>query len=1087
MKKQLLLIFLCSFFWQYGQQPLYQFNFDGNLTESVSNTNPLTAAPSAPPFTTDRFGLASKAVDLNGVSASANLANLPTGNAVRSVSFWIKYNDLASTSHDVFCYGTATANQAFGFQQISDFGGSFLSRAVVVGWTGPFNLSHEVATNPNVWYHYVITSEVNPGVGGVLTKIYRDGVLIRQQTNVSRNTIGTNFILGKMIDGTGTINAALDDLRIYNSALTQAQVSTLFTGVTPVITNTNTTAITNTGATVNYTLNALGQNVTRKVYYYDLYGNFTTTPDIVVNNNTPTVYSNVLTGLTPNRRYSYFVTGQVTEYPNVAFASSPTITFTTPGPGAVPSISGVSVGAITATSVSITYTMNPNGPGNATSNIGFQATTTAGSAQGDVASGTTPLQFTEVLTNLAPNTTYTYEVWAQNSAGESIPVTGTFTTAPSTPAPVITNVVATNVTFSAATIGFNLNAFGSATTYVIEYGTDTLGAFQTQNGGTTSVNSATPFQVQLTNLTPNQFYFARVKATNAAGQVVVSANVTFTTPTPIVLTNLNDSNVTATSAQINYTLNTNGFSAFVEIRYQPGTVFDADNPFTTEVITSSVTNTSPTNYSYTLNGLQPNTTYSYEFGAVSFNAGGVETGENAAFTTLGISAQPTAPSPQTFCQNANPTVANLTATGTTLRWYTSPTGGTPLASTTALVSGTYYVSQTQPNSVESTRLAVTVTVNVVNAPTASAQTFCQSGTVANLVATGSTLRWYAATTGGSPLANTVALTSGTYYVSQTVNNCESARTAVAVTVNVVNAPTASAQTFCQSGTVANLVATGSNLQWYAAATGGSPLANTVALASGTYYVSQTVNNCESARTAVAVTVNVVNAPTASAQTFCQSGTVANLVATGSTLRWYAAATGGSPLANTVALTSGTYYVSQTVNNCESARTAVAVTVNVVNAPTGNATQTFVQGATVANLTATGTNVVWFATQADANANTNPLSTTTLLVNNSTYFAVQTVNGCRSAALSVLVTVTLSTQTPEMALSFMIYPNPATDWIRISSEEVIEKVTLYSLQGQKIWETSATEEISIAALPSGVYLLQVQSAEGKTAVRRWIKK
>jgi hypothetical protein len=70
-----------------------------------------------------------------------------------------------------------------------------------------------------------------------------------------------------------------------------------------------------------------------------------------------------------------------------------------------------------------------------------------------------------------------------------------------------------------------------------------------------------------------------------------------------------------------------------------------------------------------------------------------------------------------------------------------------------------------------------------------------------------------------------------------------------------DAPTAVAQTFCASGTVANLWATGTNIQWYAAATDGTVLANETALVTGTtYYASQTVGTCESTRTAVAVTV-----------------------------------------------------------------------------------------------------------------------------------------------------------------------------------------------------------------------------------------
>jgi len=62
------------------------------------------------------------------------------------------------------------------------------------------------------------------------------------------------------------------------------------------------------------------------------------------------------------------------------------------------------------------------------------------------------------------------------------------------------------------------------------------------------------------------------------------------------------------------------------------------------------------------------------------------------------------------------------------------------------------------------------------------------------------------------------------------------------------------QTFCAGETVATLAATGNNLQWYNVSSGGTPLALETALVSGTsYYVSQTINGCESPRATVSVT------------------------------------------------------------------------------------------------------------------------------------------------------------------------------------------------------------------------------------------
>ena len=57
------------------------------------------------------------------------------------------------------------------------------------------------------------------------------------------------------------------------------------------------------------------------------------------------------------------------------------------------------------------------------------------------------------------------------------------------------------------------------------------------------------------------------------------------------------------------------------------------------------------------------------------------------------------------------------------------------------------------------------------------------------MATGAALQWYAATTGETALATNAAVSTGTsYYVSQTLNSCESARTAVSVTINTITFP-----------------------------------------------------------------------------------------------------------------------------------------------------------------------------------------------------------------------------------------------------------------------------------------------------------
>ena len=382
-------------------------------------------------------------------------------------------------------------------------------------------------------------------------------------------------------------------------------------------------------------------------------------------------------------------------------------------------------------------------------------------------------------------------------------------------------------------------------------------------------------------------------------------------------------------------------------------------------------------------------------------------GPRAAVTvTIITTPAPTGLQFYQFCPSGNATLNDITATlvGTAIKWYAAPSGGTQLPSTTALAQGYYWASQTANGCESPTRFPVFAISNATAAPSSNPlQQFCISATVSSLTANGSGLQWYAASTGGVALASTASIATGTYYVSQTSGGCESPRTAVAVIVTVVPNPTATAQTFCNSGTVAGLTATGSGLNWYSTSTGGTALASTTALASGTYYVSQTVNGCEGSRTSVVVTINTTLAPTATAQTFCNSGTVAALTATGTALNWYASLTGGAALANTTALATGTYYVSQTINTCEGPRTAVSVTVNTTSAPNAAATQTFCNSATVAALTATGTGLNWYATATGGTA----LTSTTALTTGTTYYVSQTISGCQGprTAVSVIINST----------------------------------------------------------------------------------
>ncbi|MFL9845023.1 Ig-like domain-containing protein [Flavobacterium rhizosphaerae] len=385
-------------------------------------------------------------------------------------------------------------------------------------------------------------------------------------------------------------------------------------------------------------------------------------------------------------------------------------------------------------------------------------------------------------------------------------------------------------------------------------------------------------------------------------------------------------------------------------------------------------------------------------------------------------------------------------------------------------------------------------------PTANAQTFCQGATVNNLAASGGTgaeFNWYLTATGGTELSLNTVLTTGTYYVSQTISDCESNRVAVTVTVNTVNAPTASAQTFCNAATVANLQATGASgatINWYNVAAGGTALSSGTSLSTGTYYVEQTVGTCTSTRTSVSVQITVMGTPTAEDQEVCAGNGVWAIDVTISGEGFffpvfYDTPTGGEPLDLDYVLETGTYYVSQSDGVCEGVRDAVVITVKPLpDTPTGNTTQQFETGDTIADLeitTVEGAVITWYVMQ---DINFILANESDMLQDGVTYYATQTIDGCESEYLAITADEVLANQAFSIK-GFALYPNPVKDVITISAAESISGVNIYNLLGQEIMArqiNNTTAEISVVKLPAGNYIVKATAVDGSTATVKIIK-
>ncbi|OXB25535.1 hypothetical protein B0A80_00215 [Flavobacterium tructae] len=282
------------------------------------------------------------------------------------------------------------------------------------------------------------------------------------------------------------------------------------------------------------------------------------------------------------------------------------------------------------------------------------------------------------------------------------------------------------------------------------------------------------------------------------------------------------------------------------------------------------------------------------------------------------------------------------------------------------------------------------------------------------------------------------------------------------------APTGlTSQWFCASSnpTVTSLLATGTAIKWYDAATAGNIVSATTALINGSiYYASQTVNGHESTtRLAVTATINNPAAPTGTArQLFCASSspTVASLSATGTAIKWYDGATGGNMVSASTALTNGTiYYASQTVNGCESTiRLAVTAAIFNLGTPTGDSFQSFCAIYTnmLSNISVSRYyTVVWY----DALTDGNILANNTVITSGSTYYASYKSGSCESLTrLPVTVEVIESPNSPTGAATqeFCKSDNPTVANLITNETGVIWSKKKGSGYGNVLASTTALE-------------------------------
>ena len=193
--------------------PIAEYNF--NNTYNNINGNSAFSSNNGTTFVTGRDGVTvNGALNINNTGSTATIPGLPYGASPRTIAFWAKTLVMDSSYNMTFSYGQSSGSSANG--------GSF--NATKVEYFGFGNNLEANSTNlNNTWYFFTYTYD------GLYAKIYKNGTLLNTLARTWNTTNNNNiFKLGIGVSNEFLFKGAIDDLIIYNYAVTDADVTSLF-------------------------------------------------------------------------------------------------------------------------------------------------------------------------------------------------------------------------------------------------------------------------------------------------------------------------------------------------------------------------------------------------------------------------------------------------------------------------------------------------------------------------------------------------------------------------------------------------------------------------------------------------------------------------------------------------------------------------------------------------------------------------------------------------------------------------------------------------------------------------------------------
>ena len=190
------------------------WKLDGNTNDSTPYSHNGTAV-NAPTPTTDRKSQANSAYSFNGSNQYINVGSgvMPTGAYTKSA--WIKIASTSASNNIISSNGGTCSGHAFYIPS------GHLNAGNCGTWG---SVADPASLTVGTWYFVAVTFD--PAVSSGKMILYKNGAAVSSATSVATNT-DTSVQIGAY-GAANLFNGSIDDARIYNRALSPAEITALY-------------------------------------------------------------------------------------------------------------------------------------------------------------------------------------------------------------------------------------------------------------------------------------------------------------------------------------------------------------------------------------------------------------------------------------------------------------------------------------------------------------------------------------------------------------------------------------------------------------------------------------------------------------------------------------------------------------------------------------------------------------------------------------------------------------------------------------------------------------------------------------------